>query len=93
MKWPKDLDLLKEKKPLEMLKGMVLAQNEWLPILTVGNKRFTQSSFTDSGDTIDNPLEPLLGGSAAKLGGSIGGLLGGGRIGQAPDVNQTSILT
>jgi hypothetical protein len=84
MKWPKDLDLLKEKKPLEKLKNTVLAQDEWLPILTVGSEQFIQSSFTDTGDTIDKPLAPLLGGGAQKLGGSIGDILGGGKIGAAP---------
>ncbi len=85
MKWPKELNLFEEKKPLEKLRTTVLTQDEWLPVLTVGTDRFIQSSFTDSGDKIDNPREPLLGGGAQKLGGSIGGLLGGGRIGQAPE--------
>jgi hypothetical protein len=84
MKWPKDLDLVKEKKPLEKLKSIVLAQDEWLPILTVGSEQFIQASFTDSGDTVDKPLAPLLGGGAQKLGNSIGGILGSGKIGAAP---------
>jgi hypothetical protein len=84
MHWPKDLDLFNEKEPLKKLKSTVLAENEWMPVLTVGTERFVQSSFTDTGETIASPLAPLLGGGAQGLGGNIGGILGGGRIGQAP---------
>lgn len=49
--WPKDSNLFKEKNPVETLKKTVLAQDEWLPMLSVGDKDITQSTFTDSGDT------------------------------------------
>ncbi len=50
MNCPKDLDLLKEKDPLEKLKATVLAEHEWVPLLTIGPDVIIQNSFTDTGD-------------------------------------------
>lgn len=84
LNWPRDLNLFQEKEPLQRLKATVLAQNEWLPVLNVGDNMIAQSSFTDSGESIQTPLAPILGGGAQKLGSKIGGMFGGGGIGEAP---------
>lgn len=83
LKWPRDLNLYQEKNPLERFKSAVLAQDEWLPTLTVADAVNSQSSFLDSGETNAAPLGPLLGSAAQGLGRRTGNILAGGRIGQA----------
>jgi hypothetical protein len=68
--WPKELDLFKEKEPLEKLKTTVLAESEWLPVLTVGSKSIADSSFTDAGDVNKGALNQL----ASSLGKGVKGL-------------------
>jgi hypothetical protein len=82
MKWPADLNWLSSNKPLESLKQTLIAQHEWLPVLTVGKQNIVQGSFTDSGDINQTPLAPVLGGSAGQLGRDIGAMLSTGQIGQ-----------
>lgn len=84
MRWPKDFDLFQEKDPLQRLKTTVLAQNEWLPVLSVDDNMIAQSSFTDSGEVIQTPLALILGGAAQKSGKKIGDILDRGEIGEAP---------
>ncbi|MFL5342771.1 MAG: hypothetical protein ACJ8F7_21775 [Gemmataceae bacterium] len=85
IQWPKDLNLFKEKDRLAKLRTVILAQQQWCPVLTVGSTAFFQSGFTDSGDLIATPLAPLLGGGGQELGRNIGNILGSGKIGQAPE--------
>ena len=59
LKWPKDLDLLKEKDPAQSLKSAVIAQDEWLPVLRVGSTDVFKFSFTDSGETKDKTVPPI----------------------------------
>ena len=55
LKWPKDLNLFAEKKPLDRLLTEVLNQKEWQPALVAGSDRISQSSFTDSGEINESP--------------------------------------
>jgi hypothetical protein len=57
MKWPDDFNLLNEENPLARFKGTVLAQREWVPVLSVGPNRVAKLSFTDSG-RINDPSLP-----------------------------------
>jgi len=69
MNWPKDLNFLNEKDPLEKIKEISMEEKEWLPYLAVGSKKIFQSSFTDSGDIHANP--------GGKEGGNVGGITKG----------------
>lgn len=77
-KWPTDLDLFQEKEPIRRLRATALAQDEWAPVLSVGDTNLNEWSFTASGDVKRTSTPPVLGESAQKVGGRIGGLLGGG---------------
>jgi hypothetical protein len=90
--WPQDLNLLQEKDPLERLKQTVLAQTEWLPVLSVGSQNVSRYSFNDYGDLTDSLMpgyvQNVMAGrvlahkeeeGVGGLGKSIGGLLSGPR--------------
>jgi hypothetical protein len=47
--WPTDFSLATEADPMGRLKAAAVAQHEWLPLLTIGTRQITQSSFTDDG--------------------------------------------
>jgi hypothetical protein len=49
LNWPSDIEWFSEKQPLERLKEISLDQDEWLPVLTVGNEFLWQSSFNWAG--------------------------------------------
>jgi hypothetical protein len=73
LNWPQDLNLLQEQDLLPRLKTTVLAQREWLPVLSVGAKNHFKHAFTDAGTINENPganpIEPL--------GKTVGGLFRG----------------
>ena len=88
--WPQDLNLFQEKNPLERFKQTVLAQTEWLPVLSVGSQNVSRYSFNDYGDLTDSTMpgyvQNVMAGrvlvhkveeGAEDLGKSIGGMLGG----------------
>jgi hypothetical protein len=82
LQWPKTLDLtsLSEAEAAARLRTEVARQPEWLPVLRVGRKTFTQSSIRTNGEL---NTHPDVGGSGASLGGGgviggFGGFLGGG---------------
>jgi len=54
--WPEDLNLFAEKDPVERLKTTVLAQKEWVAIITVGSTNVFKNSFNDRGDLGDATL-------------------------------------
>lgn len=74
--WPKDLNLLREEKPLERLKTAVLQEKEWLPVLSVGSEQIVQSSFTDLGEVKDDPSKKPES-PAEDVGRGAGGVFGG----------------
>jgi hypothetical protein len=99
--WPQDLSLLEEKNPLERFKQTVLAQTEWLPVLSVGSQNVSRYSFNDYGDLTDSTMpgymQNVMSGrvlahkeeeAAAALGNSISGLLSGPRGQQKPPDQQ-----
>lgn len=49
LNWPSDIKWFSEKQPLERLKNISLDQDEWLPVLTVGNEFLWQLSFNWAG--------------------------------------------
>jgi len=59
MNWPDQLDLFAAEDPVQALKETVLAQREWVPVLTVGDVRVGRLSFTDSG-LINDPTLPYF---------------------------------
>lgn len=88
--WPKDLNLFQEKEPIERFKQTVLAQSEWLPVLSVGSQNISRYSFNDYGDLNDSTLpgyvQNVMSGrvlahkeeeAVQGLGQSIGNMLGG----------------
>lgn len=94
MNWPPDLDLFASKDPLNALKSAVLAQREWISVLSVGEARVSKFSFTDSClmNQPDLPgfVQSVLAGRALvsgletgveKLARGIFGIISTGRIG------------
>jgi hypothetical protein len=88
--WPQDPNLFQERNPLERFKQTVLAQTEWLPVLSVGSKNVSKYSFNDYGDLTDSTMpgyvQNVMAGrvlahkeeeAVEGLGKSIGGMLGG----------------
>jgi len=73
--WPHDLDLTREKNLMETLKKTVLAQTEWLPILSVGPENISKYSFDEYGALNDSTAAGGNQGIAA-LGQGIGNMLG-----------------
>ncbi len=53
--WPEGLSLSKPGKLRENFKAAVLKQDEWLPVLSVGEDRIWQSSFTAAGTVNASP--------------------------------------
>jgi hypothetical protein len=47
---------LQEKDPIPRLKTTVLAQHEWLPVLSLGSMNHFKHAFTDAGAIDENPL-------------------------------------
>lgn len=94
MNWPPDLDLFASKDPLNALKSAVLAQREWISVLSVGEARVSKFSFTDSclmnQPDLPGYVQSVLAGRALvsgletgveKLGRGIFGIISTGRIG------------
>jgi hypothetical protein len=71
--WPKDLDLSKENDPPARMLAQAQVQDEWVPILTVGEKNI-------EGSPVQMTLQAKRKGGGGMLGGIGGGLgaLGGG---------------
>lgn len=62
-------------------KKWLLAQTEWVPVLTVGAKSFCRSGFDAYGAVVENPnpqAEARFAKAAASVMGGLGGMLGGG---------------
>ncbi|MGH7381031.1 MAG: hypothetical protein ACREKR_02205 [Candidatus Methylomirabilales bacterium] len=87
--WPEDMNLFAEKDPVKRLKTTVLAQKEWVPILSVGSGNVSRYSFNDRGDrgdtTLPGYIQNVLAGrelvykmeeGAASLGKQIEGMFG-----------------
>jgi hypothetical protein len=53
--WEKYLDVFEEPAPVESLRQMLIKEKEWTPVLSIGSKRFYQSSFNDSGEIDESP--------------------------------------
>lgn len=62
------------------LEHALMTQEEWAPVLRVGQETIIQSSFTTRGEVIETPLAPVIGGSGQTLGRGLADLLAGGRI-------------
>jgi hypothetical protein len=77
LNWPNDLNLIGDKGAAQRLKAAVLAQREWLPVLSVGTANVIQSSFKDTGDV---NTKPILGRLAALARGQEAAI---GNIGRA----------
>jgi len=71
---------------------LLLAQIEWAPVLTVGNKSYLKSGFSAAGDLIANP-HPQAEPGMINPGGMLGGFgLGGGDEEDPPPAKET-VLT
>ena len=92
VRWPQDLNMFQEKDPIEKFKQTVLAQTEWLPVLSVGSRNISRYSFNDYGDLTDSTMpgymQNVMSGrvlahkeeeAVAVLGNNIKGLLSGPR--------------
>lgn len=55
--WSKKIHILDELNPIQSLYKEVLKENEWLPVLIVGDKHIFQSSFTNTGNINKEPVE------------------------------------
>jgi hypothetical protein len=83
LNWPPELNLLQEKDPLLRLKSTVLDQHEWLPVLSVGSKKYFKRSFTDAGAINENPgANPMAQGTAKGFEGVTGAIGGIGNVPQ-----------
>lgn len=94
MRWPRELNLFAEKEPLKKLKSVLLAENEWLPVLTVGPVTIAQSSFTATGDadpSAPGRVQSLVDGKG--VGATVGGILGRGTIGGSDRPKSDGLLT
>lgn len=83
-KWPKDLNLFAERNPRQSLQTTLVAQEEWLPVLNVGETPNLQSAFTVSAEVVQKPFAPVLGAGGQTTGSRVGNILGGGAIGNIP---------
>jgi hypothetical protein len=55
--WPQNLNFFKEKNPVESMKRTVLAQREWLPVISIDSDIISKYSFlTDSDNLYDSSL-------------------------------------
>lgn len=101
--WPQDLNRLQEKNPLERFKQTVLAQTEWMPVLSVGSQNISRYSFNDYGDLNDSTLpgyiQNVMAGrvlahkeeeATEGLGKAIGGMLGGSQGSKQPKDQQAA---
>ena len=59
------------------LENFLLAQKEWLPVLSVGTKEFSQSSFTELGNVNDTPGSGFQSVPAGNAFGGLAGAFGG----------------
>lgn len=74
MNWPKDRNPLQNsKEAFPLFETAVLNENEWLPVLKIGQNVVFQRSFTDKGALNDEPNRQ----PAAKAGRRVGGIFGG----------------
>lgn len=105
-RWPAIGDLLGSEDPLRSLEEAVLAQDEWTPVLQIGEGRLAKVSFGLDGSLHDRTLPGyaqavLAGGEVAKamekgaggLGARIGNLLSGGTGDVAPPEELGPLLT
>ncbi|HEU5300104.1 MAG TPA: hypothetical protein VFW08_11480 [bacterium] len=85
-RWPKAIDLTGGLTGRGRVRDAVLAQHEWIPILSIGEQHVFHSSFTDTGlvrptsrsamaqgaERLGQRIEDILGGSGRDPGGSGG---------------------
>lgn len=76
-RWPKTIDLSGGPGAFTRIREAVLAQHEWIPILSIGERSIFHSAFTDSGEVRATSRSALAQG-AEVLGERVGGLLGSG---------------
>jgi hypothetical protein len=73
MKWPRDLNLFAERNPDQKLKQITLAQNEWTPTLSVGDRMIAKKSFTAAGNVKEAARQTPLGGLLGAVTGALEG--------------------
>jgi hypothetical protein len=91
--WPADLDLF-QPEASQKLKSAVLAQNEWVPLLSIGSENILQSGFTESGEVDEHPslsAEAKTGKAVSGVAGTVAGMFGPAEPQQAP--KKPSVLT
>lgn len=71
--WANNSTQTKKKNPKEELKAAVLSIREWIPVLSIGSKRFQKSSFKITGEINNEPRK--------KGKSRFGGMNRGGRFG------------
>jgi hypothetical protein len=94
--WPTNADMLAAGDPVAAFEQAALAQDEWMPVLTVGSQKICRYCFNDAGDLGDNTLPTFAQNALAgrklvhameqgsqDVGAGVGGMLGHGRIGSA----------
>ena len=77
MNWPRDLDLIKDKDPVQSFKACVIKETEWQPVLIEGSERIARRSFTDAGDIKESPGNKGGPGGVSQITRGLFGALGG----------------
>ncbi|HSZ55261.1 MAG TPA: hypothetical protein VK797_06345 [Tepidisphaeraceae bacterium] len=73
--WPGDLNLLSDPDAAGKFRAAVLAQHEWVPVLSVGTQTIVQHGFTDSGEIDPKPSFDSLGKTGKSVVGSVSKVL------------------
>ena len=93
--WPGDLNLLSDPDPAGKFRATVLAQHEWVPVLSIGPQTIVQHGFTDSGEIDQKPNFDSLGKTGISVAGAASKVLDvfGGNDQPAAPPKPTGVLT
>ncbi|MGN6726515.1 MAG: transglutaminase domain-containing protein [Tepidisphaeraceae bacterium] len=78
LKWPTKFSAQSDGDLDAAVKKAMAQQDEWLPVLVIGNRQVSHASVRTDGSINDNPKPDPAGQMGGSVGGAFGGLMGGG---------------